>query len=259
VSDNDSREQSLDYAERWLVDSLRVLRPSFVAYQTSVDMTQAMRQIETLRRAGVSATSTHQLVRAAARSLASNPALHQLVVGSKRSRPARVDIGLSVTGETFVAPVLVLEGADKKSVAELAEETARRVPEVRKADAEKLRGLRQWGWLVPFGFLRRAMMRLMFASPGFRRAAAGTFQVSTVPVESAATSVFVAAGVLVGGQVWSRVVAVDGQPAVRPVMILTLSGDHSVWDGRAAARFLASVRAELEAPEGADSTPHLSA
>jgi pyruvate dehydrogenase E2 component (dihydrolipoamide acetyltransferase) len=240
------QDEPLDYAERWMVDSLRVLRPSFVAYQTTVDMTQAMAQLEELRRAGVQATATHLLVRAAAKALASNPALHQAVVGSRRYRNERVDIGLSVTGDTAVAPVLVLEGADQKSVAELAEETARRAPLVREAQKEQLRSLRRWGWLLPFGFLRRAVMRLLFSRGAFRRQTAGTFQVSTVPLDWAATSVFVASGVLVGGQVWSRVVAVDGQPAVRPIMTLTLSGDHSVWDGRAAARFLATVKGELE-------------
>lgn len=215
-------------------------------------MTQALRELDELRRAGVMASTTHQLVRAAAVALAANPALHQLVVGSRRLRPTRVDIGLSVSGETFVAPVLVLEGADRKTVAELAAETALRVPEVQAADREKLRGLRRWGWLAPFGFMRRAIMRLMFGQVGFRRQAAGTFQVTTVPVESSATSVFVAAGVLVGGLVSSRVVVVDGQPAVRSMMTITLSGDHGVWDGRAAARFLAAVRSALEVPQSAD-------
>jgi pyruvate dehydrogenase E2 component (dihydrolipoamide acetyltransferase) len=157
-----------------------------------------------------------------------------------------VDIGLSVTGETFVAPVLVIEGADQKSVADIAAETARRTPEVRQADQHLLRVLRKWGWVLPFGFLRRGLLRLLFTSPTFRRKGAGTFQVSTVPADWALTSTFATAGVLVAGQVWSRVVAVDGQPVVRPVMALTLSGDHGVWDGRAAARFLAGVKLELE-------------
>lgn len=240
------RVERLDFAERWLVDSLRVIRPAFVAYQVTVDMTRALGELDQLRKAGVLATTTHQVVRAAARALAASPALHQLVVGSKRHRPSRVDIGLSVNGETFVAPVLVLEGADSKSVAELAAETAARVPQVREADRRKLESLRRWGRLVPLGFLRRAIMRLVFAGARGRRDAVGTFQVSTVPVDSPATSVFLASGVLVAGPVSSRVVPVDGQPVVRPVMTLTLSGDHSVWDGRAAARFLASVRSELE-------------
>jgi 2-oxoacid dehydrogenases acyltransferase (catalytic domain) len=121
------------------------------------------------------------------------------------------------------------------------------VPEVQQADQRMLHALRKWGWLVPWGSVRRALLRMLFTSATYRRKVAGTFQVSTVPVDWALTSVFVAAGVLVGGQVWSRVVVVDGQPAVRQVMTCTLSGDHSVWDGRAAARFLAVVKAELEA------------
>jgi len=132
-------------------------------------------------------------------------------------------------------------------VPEIAAEVARRVPEVQQADQRMLRSLRRWGWLVPFGFLRRALLRLLFTSPTFRRKGAGTFQVSTVPADWALTSSFATAGVLMGGQIWSRVVAIDGQPAVRPVMTITLSGDHAVWDGRAATRFLAAVKAELEA------------
>src|SRR5688572_5245730 len=106
-------------------------------------MTRALQQLEGLRRAGTMATATHLLVRAAARALAANPLLHQVIAGSRRRRPARVDIGLSITGETFIAPVLVLEGADQKTVAELAAETARRVPEVQAADREHLRAPRR--------------------------------------------------------------------------------------------------------------------
>ena len=242
-------DESLDYAERWLIDSLRVLRPSFVAYQVTVDMSWALAKLEELRRAGITATPTHLLVRVVAKALAANPSLHQLLTGSRRHRPSRVDIGLSITGETFVAPVLVFEGADRKSVAEIAAEAAQRVPEVQEADRQRLRSLRKWGWLVPFGFLRRAIMRRLFANATFQQERAGTFQISTVPVESAVTSVFVATGVLVAGQVQSRVMAIDGSATVRPAMTLTLSGDHCVWDGRAAARFLAAVKSQLESSQ----------
>jgi pyruvate/2-oxoglutarate dehydrogenase complex dihydrolipoamide acyltransferase (E2) component len=107
--------------------------------------------------------------------------------------------------------------------------------------------LRRWGRLVPLGVVRRAILRVMFRSARYRQKIAGTFQVSIVPVDWALTSVFVATGVLVAGQVKSRVLAIDGQPAVRPTMSLALSGDHGVWDGRAAARFLAAVKSDLEA------------
>jgi pyruvate dehydrogenase E2 component (dihydrolipoamide acetyltransferase) len=71
--------------------------------------------------------------------------------------------------------------------------------------------------------------------------------VSTVPLDWALSSAFSTAGVLIAGQTRSRVVAVNGAVAIRPVMTLTLSADHGVWDGRAAARFLAAVKTELEA------------
>jgi pyruvate/2-oxoglutarate dehydrogenase complex dihydrolipoamide acyltransferase (E2) component len=250
---DDSRP--LDYAERWMRDSLRVLRPAFAAHQVTADMTHALERLEALRAQGIAASATHLLVQAAARALARNPDLHDVIAANRRHRPARVDIGLSITGEMFVAPVLVFEGADRKTIAELADETMRRVPEIREADRRMLRSLRRWGRLVPFGVLRRAMLRVIFARADYRRQVAGTFQVSTVPVEWALTSTFVATGVLVAGPVLSRVVVVNGQPAVRPTMLLTLSADHGVWDGRGAARFLAAVRSELEAPAAAGQSP----
>ena len=245
---SDPTSVRLDYGERWLLDGLHVLRPPFSAFQVTADMTNAIRRLEALRRDGVHATATHLLVQAAAHALAANPTLHQLIAGTRRHRPATVDIGLSVTGDTFVAPVLVIGRADTKSIPEIAAEISQRAPQVREADRQMIGVLRRWGWIVPFAFLRRAILRLLFRSGAFRRKGAGTFQVSTVAGDWALTSTFATSGVLIGGQIWSRVVVVDGQPAVRPVMTLTLSSDHGVWDGRAVARFMSTVKAGLEAP-----------
>jgi len=150
-------------------------------------------------------------------------------------------------GEIFVAPVLVIESAELKSVEDIVTEVGTRTAEVQKADREMLERLRGWGRLVPFAFLRRAMLRSMFASPTRRRKVAGTFQVSVVPADWALSSAFVATGVLIAGAVRARVVAFEGQCVVRPTMTLTLSADHGAWDGKAATRFLAGVRSELEA------------
>ncbi len=148
---SDPTSARLDYAERWLLDGLQVLRPPFSALQVTADMTHATRRLEELRRDGVHATATHLLVQAAARALAANPTLHQLIAGTRRHRPSTVDIGLSVTGATFVAPVLVIESANTKSIADIAAEITRRAPEVREADRQMLTVLRRWGWVVPFG------------------------------------------------------------------------------------------------------------
>ena len=49
------------------------------------------------------------------------------------------------------------------------------------------------------------------------------------------------AAILAVGSIADRVVAVQGQPAVRPMMTLTISCDHRVADGARAARFLADL------------------
>jgi pyruvate dehydrogenase E2 component (dihydrolipoamide acetyltransferase) len=46
------------------------------------------------------------------------------------------------------------------------------------------------------------------------------------------------------------VIAVDGQPAVRPMLTLTLSSDHRVVDGARAAKFLDDVARLIEEPWG---------
>jgi pyruvate dehydrogenase E2 component (dihydrolipoamide acetyltransferase) len=56
------------------------------------------------------------------------------------------------------------------------------------------------------------------------------------------------AAILAVGRVADRVVALDGQPAVRPVMGLNLSCDHRVVDGARAARFLDDLAGYLQDP-----------
>jgi len=52
------------------------------------------------------------------------------------------------------------------------------------------------------------------------------------------------------GRIRDRVVALDGKPAVRPTVVLSLSVDHRVLDGAPAGRFLEAVAARLEDPGG---------
>ena len=57
------------------------------------------------------------------------------------------------------------------------------------------------------------------------------------------------AAVLAVGRIADRVVAVDGQPGIRPMMTITLSSDHRVVDGAQAAAFLNDLAGALEAPQ----------
>ena len=56
------------------------------------------------------------------------------------------------------------------------------------------------------------------------------------------------AAILAVGSIAGRIVVVQGQPAVRPMMILTISCDHRVADGARAARFLADLAEAIREP-----------
>ena len=57
------------------------------------------------------------------------------------------------------------------------------------------------------------------------------------------------AAILAAGAITDRVVAVDGKPAVRPMITLTLSCDHRVADGAKAAMFLNDLADAVRAPQ----------
>jgi pyruvate dehydrogenase E2 component (dihydrolipoamide acetyltransferase) len=56
------------------------------------------------------------------------------------------------------------------------------------------------------------------------------------------------ASILAVGTVSDRAVVRDGQPAVRKMMSVTLSGDHRVIDGALGAEYLKELKALLEHP-----------
>jgi pyruvate dehydrogenase E2 component (dihydrolipoamide acetyltransferase) len=56
------------------------------------------------------------------------------------------------------------------------------------------------------------------------------------------------AAILAVGAITDRVIAVEGKPAVRPMMNLTLSSDHRVADGARAAMFLKDLTEALGGP-----------
>jgi len=58
------------------------------------------------------------------------------------------------------------------------------------------------------------------------------------------------AAILAVGAILDRVVAIQGQPAVRPMMTLTLSCDHRVADGARAALFLGDLAEAIREPAG---------
>jgi len=55
--------------------------------------------------------------------------------------------------------------------------------------------------------------------------------------------------ILAVGTIADRVVPVDGQPGIRPMMTITLASDHRVVDGARAAGFLGELADAIRKPE----------
>jgi pyruvate/2-oxoglutarate dehydrogenase complex dihydrolipoamide acyltransferase (E2) component len=236
-----------DWAERWVRSGLELSTPPAFFEVLQVDMTEARALIARARERGTRITYAAILVRAAALALEANPDLHVVVCGGRVHSPARVDCAVSVASEGALAPVMLLQGANRKRLPELAAELALRVEEVQNADARLMEGLRRWGWLAPFAWMRKAVLRWLHRSPEFRRRSAGTFQVSMVPaVDQFLTPVFGGTAVLTAGRVAERAVVEDGGIVARPTIYVGCCADHRIWNGAAAARFLRAVQQVLE-------------
>jgi pyruvate dehydrogenase E2 component (dihydrolipoamide acetyltransferase) len=166
-------------------------------------------------------THTDLLVAVTARVLAKHPKLNaSWDNGSIRINPS-VNISVAMAVQDGVVGA-VIPNADKARVIEIAAQ--------RKELTERARGGR--------------------LKPG--DVAGGTFTITNLGMYNVdAFNAIIAppqAAILAVGRISDRVVAVNGQPAVRPMMTLTLSGDHRVVDGAQAAVFLNDLADAIGAP-----------
>ena len=170
---------------------------------------------------GIKITLNDLLLRACARALVAHPQLNARLEGDEILQYTQADIAVAVaTADGLMTPVV--RRVDTKSAAEVATEAA--------ALAERARE----------GRLTRDEI------------AGGTFTISNLGMygldrfDAIINPPQVA--ILAVGGMNERVVARDGMAVIAPVMTLTLSADHRVIDGAVAAAFLATLRAELQAP-----------
>ncbi|HEX9819335.1 MAG TPA: dihydrolipoamide acetyltransferase family protein [Methylomirabilota bacterium] len=134
---------------------------------------------------------------------------------------ADINIGLAVAiDDGLVVPVL--HRADMLSLVEIA---ARREDLVSRAQAGKLRPADIQGGSFTISNLG------MFG--------VDAFDAIVNPPQAA---------ILAAGRIADRVVAVDGQPAVQPTMVLTLACDHRALDGARGAQFLGALADLIEEP-----------
>jgi pyruvate dehydrogenase E2 component (dihydrolipoamide acetyltransferase) len=171
--------------------------------------------------AGARITYTDLLVRLAAAALSRHPSVNAAWKDGAIVPGADISIGLAVAIDAGLV-VPVIHRADTLSLAEIA---ARREDVVSRAQAGRLRPADIQGG-------------------GFTISNLGMFGVD-------AFSAIVnppQAAILAVGRIADRVVAVGGQPAVRPTMVLTLSCDHRALDGARGAQFLGALAELIEEP-----------
>ena len=171
----------------------------------------ATRLLETRGRLGAGITVTDLLGVLVARCLAEHPVMNL--------DAPEVNLGLAVATESGLV-VPVIHAAARLSFAEFAQRRA--------AAAERARS-----------------GRLHSADLG-----GGTFTLSNLGMYGvdAFTAIITEgqAGILAVGRITDRVVALDGQPAVRPMMALALSCNHRLVDGARGAQFLSDLAERLE-------------
>jgi pyruvate/2-oxoglutarate dehydrogenase complex dihydrolipoamide acyltransferase (E2) component len=215
-----------------------------------VDMSQPTNLRDRMRDAGTHVTFTHILTFVVAAVLTKKPGLHRLVAGNRRLLPNTVDICVSIAGDNAVTPVLIVKDAGRKSLQTIADEFRDRAVEARAEDENRLALLRKWGWIVPFGFLRRSLIRSLLNQPWYRRQASGTFQLTVVPsVDLFVPFLFNTAAALSAGRIQDRAVARNGGIEIRPMLQLACCFNHKTWNGMDTANFLNAVKSELECAE----------
>ena len=191
----------------------------------TVDMGRALelrkRLVELNADGSVKPTISDLLTKVCAAALMRHRAVNALYKGDAVELYPTANIGIAVAVPNgLVVPVIA--GCERKSIAEIA---ATRAAVVERARAGKLQQSDLDG---------------------------GTFTISNLGMFGIERFVAVLnppqAAILAVGSIEDRVVPVDGLPAVRPRMELTLTCDHRAIDGATGAEFLRDVKAFLEEP-----------
>jgi pyruvate dehydrogenase E2 component (dihydrolipoamide acetyltransferase) len=170
---------------------------------------------------GVTPTISDLLTKVCAAALVRHRAVNALYLKDAIELHASANIGIAVAiPKGLVVPVI--PGCERKSVAEIAVERAAVVDRARS------------------GKLQQSDLE------------GGTFTISNLGMYGIERFIAVLnppqVAILAVGTISDQVVAVDGQPAVRPRMELTLTCDHRAVDGATGAEFLRDVKAFLEEP-----------
>jgi len=172
-------------------------------------------------RSSAKITYTDLMVKAVAAALRKHPRLNASWHNEQIVANHEINVGLAVAVEDGLL-VPVVHGADRLGLSEIA---GRRIDLVDKA---------QSGKLAPADLADGTFTISNLGMFGVER-----FNAIVNPPQAA---------ILAVGAIVDRVVPVNGQPAVQPMMTLTLSCDHRIVDGARAAQFLQTLVGYLEEP-----------
>jgi pyruvate dehydrogenase E2 component (dihydrolipoamide acetyltransferase) len=173
------------------------------------------------KQTGARITYTDLLVKLVAATLAQHPRVNVSWKDGALERHAEINLGLAVALEDgLVVPVIAR--ADTLGLTEIAQ---RREDLVARAQAGKLRPADIQGGV--------------FTISNLGMYGVDAFSAIVNPPQAA---------ILAVGRIADRVVPVNGQPAVQPTMMLTLSCDHRALDGARGAQFLGALADVVEEP-----------
>ena len=187
-----------------------------------VNVTRLRSWLETARKqAGARITYTDLLVKLVAATLAQHPRVNVSWKDGALERHAEINVGLAVALEDgLVVPVI-----HRASTLGLKDIAAQREDLVTRAQAGKLRPADIQGGV--------------FTISNLGMYGVDAFSAIVNPPQAA---------ILAVGRIADRVVPINGQPAVQPTMVLTLSCDHRALDGARGAQFLGALADLIEEP-----------
>jgi pyruvate/2-oxoglutarate dehydrogenase complex dihydrolipoamide acyltransferase (E2) component len=248
--DRQDRIEKVPLGWRWIEDAFDVAPVAGGLVLCLADMTNARAAIRLMRDAKIPVTLAHLVVRACALVLSRHPEWHRIACNYRHITPGTVDIGLSMAGSTTYAPIVVLPAADTKALGQLVPSIIEAIDAAVEKEKVDLENMRRRMWVIPYGFIRRFILRLLSKSFWFRRRIAGTFQITMLPTTDACVPLlFYTGSILATGAVRDRVVAVDGKPVVRPTMWLTVCASHSAMDGMRGGELAEAIKEMLEGDE----------
>ena len=173
------------------------------------------------KQTGARITYTDLLVKLVAAALSRHPGVNASWKDGAIVRNADINIGLAVAIDAGLV-VPIIHRADTLSLADI---TARREDMVSRGQAGKLRPADIQGG--------------GFTISNLGMYGVDAFNAIVNPPQAA---------ILAVGRIADRVIALNGQPAVQPTMMLTLSCDHRALDGARGAQFLGALADLIEEP-----------